>query len=267
MYVTKANKVKVILSLTAVMMIAGTSSAYAKPKSVSQLELNQVSAVTQAKSEKTLSIQDQINKLSAGLKPGQMIAYYVKDKKQNPLDQISFMGKGFVYQDYNTYLVKAKKTNAPALTQPADLPKGYKFTNGLLYLQDPDKSSDLYKKLEKELKAQAAKGGKSIYSTKFEANEVFSSVLKYIKGKVEVVVVATRIQPSSPLDGTPVPFTNPNITEEAIKIGGIECIYTNDKKGLDHLDWSDTENQVRYTIWAESAKSDVLSFARNMLES
>ncbi|WP_242615084.1 hypothetical protein [Paenibacillus solani] len=45
----------------------------------------------------------------------------------------------------------------------------------------------------------------------------------------------------------------------------MECVYTVDSKGRDHLDWVDEEQQIRYSIWTEDAKSDVLSFAKGLL--
>ncbi len=259
---------KAAISLAAVMMIAGTVSVYASTPSNAHKELyNGVSAtLIKAADKKPATIQDQINQLYVGLKPGQVIAYYVADQKFNPLNQIYFAGKGYVLKDYNEYMAKAKKMNAPLFTKPKDLPKGYKFKTGVLYLKNPDESSELYKKLDQELKAQAAQGNKSLYTKSLEVGEASSAVLMYVKDKVEVSVVSTFVMKSQPTNGTPVPDSNPNKITETIEIGGIECVYTTELKGKDHLDWTDTDNQVRYSIWAEGVKSDVVNFAKSMLK-
>jgi len=255
---------KAAISLATVLMIAGTVNVYASTPSIASKELNKGVSVTLLKADKKpVTIQDQINKLYVGLKPGQVIAYYVPDQKFNPLNQIYFAGKGYVFQDYNKYLAEAKKMNAPLLTKPKVLPKGYKFKTAALYLKDPDESSELYKKLDQELKAQAAQGDKSLYTKSLEVDEASSSVLIYVKDKTEVSVVSTFVMPSQPIGGIPVPNSDQKI--ETIEIGGIECVYTTELKGKDHLDWTDTDHQVRYSIWAKDAKSDIVNFAKSML--
>ncbi|UNK16168.1 hypothetical protein MNQ98_16685 [Paenibacillus sp. N3/727] len=256
------NKMKIALFLAATMMV-GSANAFAASTSATQMK--PIAAASTKSENKTASIDDQIDKLTKGLKSGQMIAYYVSDKEYNRLDKIFFTGKGFVLNKYNDYLAKAKEMKAPSLTKPTALPKGYKLKEGILYLKSPDETSALYKELEKELKAEAAEGGQSVYSKSVKVSESFSTILNYEKGKVKVSVVATYLNPSQPIGGRPVPSTKPNQKTETIQINGVECIYTTDSKGTDHLDWVDEEKQVRYTIWAESAKSDVLSFAKKML--
>lgn len=261
------NKMKVALFLAATMMI-GSANAYAASTTVPQAKIKPVAAAASStRSEKsTSSLEDQINELSKGLKPGQTIAYYAADKGYNPTDQIYFASKGFAYDTYSDYLSKAKTMNAPTLTKPDALPKGYNFKHGILYLKSPERTSDLYKKLDKELKAEAAKGGKTLYTKAVkDMNEATAAVLKYEKGKVKIDVIATNIYPAPPMDGIPVPAEKPNEKTETIVINGVECVYTDDSTGRDHLDWVDEEHQIRYTIWAESAKSDVLSFAKKML--
>ncbi len=259
------NKMKVALFLAATMMI-GSANAYAASTTVPQTKIKPAAA-SSVKSEKlTSSLDDQIYELTKGLKPGQMVAYYAADKEYNPLDQIYFASKGFVYDTYSDYLKKAKAMDAPALTKPNVFPKGYVFQNAVLYLKSPEKTSDLYKKLEKELKAEAAKGNKTLYTQAIpDANEATAVVLNYEKGSVKLDVIANYIHPAPPMNGIPVPAEKPNEKTETIVINGVECVYTDDSKGRDHLDWVDEESQIRYTIWAESAKSDVLSFAKKML--
>lgn len=246
-------KRKMVLSLIVAMMVVGTTNAYAANSSTAQI----------SSEKKASSIQEEINKLQNNLKPGQMIAYYVPDKKFNPLGRISFAGKGYVAKEYKSHITNAQKLNAPALTMPSNPPKGYQFKSGVVYLKDPSESSTLYKSLEQELKAQAEKGSKQIYTKSVKVTESLSVVLQYVKGKTEVDLVATYMEPSKPIDGTPV---LPNLTAETIKINGVECTYTTDSKGKDSLSWYDEDNQTRYTIWAESAKSDVLRFAKLILE-
>ncbi|WP_136605537.1 hypothetical protein [Paenibacillus dokdonensis] len=260
------TKLKTVISLVAVMSIAGTVSAYASTPSVSPKDLKNKVAVSLVKADqKPATVQDQIDKLYAGLKPGQVIAYYVKDPKLNPSDQISFAGKGFMFQKYNDYMAKAKKINAPSLAKPAALPKGYTFKAGFLYPQNPDPTSSLYQKLDRELKEQTAQGKKTLYTKSLEVVEESSAVLTFVKNKLVVSVVASSVNPSEPIGGTPVPGSNPDEKTETLGINGIECTYTTDLKGKDHLDWTDSANNVHYSIRAKNAKTDVINFAKNMV--
>ncbi|MWV43345.1 hypothetical protein GRF59_06835 [Paenibacillus sp. HJL G12] len=261
------TKLKTVISLVAVMSIAGTVSAYASTPSVSPKDLKSKVAVTLIKADqKPATVQDQIDKLYAGLKPGQVIAYYVKDPKLNPSDQISFAGKGFVFQKYNDYVAKAKKVNAPLLAKPATLPKGYTFKAGFLYPQNPDRTSALYKKLDQELKEQAAQGKKTLFTKPLEVVEESSAVLTFVKNKAEMSVVATFVKPSESIGGTPVPGSNPDQKTETLGINGIECTYTTELQGRDHLDWTDSANKVHYSILAKNAKTDVISLAKSMVK-
>lgn len=260
------TKLKTVISLVAVMSIAGTVSAYASTPSVSPKDLKSKVAVSLIKADqKPATVQDQIDKLYAGLKPGQVIAYYVNDPKLNPADQISFAGKGFMFQKYNDYMTKSKKINAPSLAKPATLPKGYTFKAGFLYPKNPDPTSALYQKLDQELKEQATQGNKTLYAKSLEVIEESSAVLTFVKNKVDVSVVATLVKPSEPIGGTPVPGSNPDEKTETIVINGIECTYTTDLKGKDHLDWTDPANNVQYSITAKNAKTDVINFAKSMI--
>ncbi|GIO33024.1 hypothetical protein J2TS6_41650 [Paenibacillus albilobatus] len=261
------TKLKTVISLVAVMGIAGTVSAYASTSSVSPKDLNNKVAVSMIKADpKPATVQDQIDKLYASLKPGQVIAYYVKDLKLNPSDRISFAGRGFVFQKYNDYLAKIKNINAPSLAKPASLPKGYTFKAGFLYPQNPDPTSALYEKLDKELKEQAAQGKKILYTKPLEVVEESSAVLTFVKNKVEVSVVASFVKPSDPIGGTPVPGSNPDQKTETLGINGVECTYTTELNGRDHLDWTDSANQVHYSISAKNAKTDVINFAKSMVK-
>ncbi|WP_433939487.1 hypothetical protein [Paenibacillus lautus] len=254
------NKVKVALFLAATMMVGSVNAYAASTESVS------ISKTMSAKPEKEfVSYDDQIKDLINRLKPGQMIAYYTADQEYNRADQIYFTSKGFAFTKYTDYLAKSKAMKAPALTKPAALPKGYTFKNAVVYLKSPERTSSLYKKLDQELKGKAAKGEKFVYSDIIKANEASAAILNYEKGKVKLQVVASYIAPEQPIGGTPVPQDKPNESKETIVINGVECVYTADLKGRDHLDWVDEEQQIRYSIWAEDIKSDILRYAKNML--
>lgn len=258
---------KRVISIMAAMSMAGAMSAYAAPSLATPKASPSIAALSQAKAAlKPETVQDQIDQLYSGLKPGQVIAYYVKDSKLNPLDQILFAGKGFVFQNYNDYLAKAEKLKAPELSKPAVVPKGYVFKAGILYLQNPDKHSEVYMQLDKELKEQAAKGKKNLYTKFIEVSEASSATLTFIKNKTEVSIVSTYAKPSEPIGGTPVPNQDSKHHIETMQINGIECTYTKETKGRDHLDWSAPSKGIRYSIWAENAKSDVIGFAKGMIK-
>ncbi|WP_127590507.1 hypothetical protein [Paenibacillus lautus] len=258
------NKMKVALFLAATMMV-GSANVYAASSASTSVPQTKV-AVSTAKPEKTsVSFDDHIKELSNKLKAGQMVAYYVADQEYNRTDQIHFTSKGFGYTKYTDYVAKAKAMNAPTLTKPADLPKSYSFQNASLYLKSPDRTSSLYEKLDQELKTKATNGEKFVYSDIMKSNEASGAILNFDKGKVKLQVVASYIVPEQPMGGTPVPQKKPNEKKESIVINGVECVYTADSKGRDHLDWVDEEQQIRYSIWAESAKSDVLNYAKKMI--
>lgn len=255
------NKMKVALLLAATMMV-GSANVYAANTAGTTKKTTIAVASTQAEK----SYADRINELSKKLKPGQFIAYYVADETYNQLDEIYFTSLGFVYSKYTDYLAKAKTMNAPTLKQPSALPKGYKLKTSILYLKSPERTSSQYEKLDQELKAKAANGNKKfVYSETMQSNEASAAVLKFEKGKEQLELVASYIYPAPPVGGVPVPFEKPNEKKETIVINGVECVYTADSKGRDHLDWVDEEQQIRYSIWAEDAKSDVLSFAKGLV--
>ncbi|MGG4108042.1 hypothetical protein AAXB25_29545 [Paenibacillus lautus] len=258
------NKMKVALFLAATMMV-GSANVYAA--STTSISVPQTTAaVSAAKPEKTsVSFDDRINELSDKLKAGQMVAYYVADQEYNRLDEIYFTSKGFAYTKYADYVAKAKAMNAPTLTKPADLPKSYSFQNAIIFLKSPERTSSLYEEIDQELKEKAANGEKFVYSDIMKSNEASAAILNFDKGKVKLQVVASYIVPEQPIGGTPVPQEKPNEKKETIVINGVECVYTADSKGRDHLDWVDEEQQIRYSIWAESAKSDVLNYAKKMI--
>ncbi|GIO97069.1 hypothetical protein J14TS5_21550 [Paenibacillus lautus] len=258
------NKMKVALFLAATMMV-GSANVYAASNASTSVPQTKA-AVSTAKPEKTsVSFDDRINELINRLKAGQMVAYYVADQEYNRLDEIYFTSRGFSYTEYEDYVSKAKVMNAPTLTKPADLPKSYSFQNGILYLKSPDRTSSLYEEIDQELKAKAANGEKFVYSDIMKGNEASAAILNFDKGKVKLQVMASYIVPELPMGGTPVPYEKPNEKKETIVINGVECVYTADSKGRDHLDWVDEEQQIRYSIWAESAKSDVLNYAKKMI--
>ncbi len=258
------NKMKVALFIAATMMV-GSANVYAASNASTSVPQT-TAAVSSAIPENTsVSFDDRINELSDKLKAGQMVAYYVADQEYNRTDQIYFTSKGFGYTKYTDYVAKAKAMNAPTLTKPADLPKSYSFQNAILYLKSPERTSSLYEEIDQELKAKAANGEKFVYSDIMKANEASAAILNFDKGKVKLQVTASYIVPELPIDGTPVPQEKPNEKKETIVINGVECVYTADSKGRDHLDWVDEEQQIRYSIWAESAKSDVLNYAKKMI--
>lgn len=254
------NKMKVALLLAATMMV-GSANVYAA--NTASTTKKTTTAVASTQTEK--SYEDHINELSKNLKPGQFVAYYVADEKYNQLDEIYFTTLGFVNTKYTDYLAKSKAMNAPALKQPSVLPKGYKFKNSVLYLKSPERTSSEYEKLDQELKAKAANGKKFVYSETMQSKEASAAVLMFEKGKKQLNLVASYIYPGPPAGGVFVPIEKPNEKKETIVINGVECVYTADSKGRDHLDWVDEEQQIRYSISAEDAKSDVLSFAKGLL--
>lgn len=263
-FIMMKNKMKVALFLAATMMV-GSANVYAASNASTSVP-QMTAAVSSAIPENTsVSFDDRINELSDKLKAGQMVAYYVADQEYNRLDEIYFTSKGFAYTKYADYVAKAKAMNAPTLTIPAGLPKSYSLQNAILYLKSPERTSDLYEKLDQELKEKAANGDKFVYSDIMKANEASVAILNFDKGKVNLKVIASYIVPELPLGGTPVPYEKPNEKKKNIVINGVECVYTADSKGRDHLDWVDEEQQIRYSIWAESAKSDVLNYAKKMI--
>ena len=72
-----------------------------------------------------------------------------------------------------------------------------------------------------------------------KSNEASAAILNFDKGKVKLQAVASYIVPEQPMGGTPVPQKKPNEKKETIVINGVECVYTADSKGRDHLDWVD----------------------------
>jgi hypothetical protein len=260
------TKMAIVSSLTAVMILAGTASAYAAVPAAAKGQTTKISAGAKA-DKKTASQEELVSKLLAKLQPGEMIAFYIPDKEKRQFDSISFVSKGYGFKDYDALVAKAEQMSAPSLKIPETYPKDYKFKEGVIHLKTPDISSELYKKLDKQLKAEAAKGGKEVYTMPVETgSEGDSTSLTFVKGSVEILLVASHAKPSKSMGGTPVPFSNPDEKTETMVIGGIKCTYTTAPKLKSRLSWTDTSGSVNYSIFADNAKTDVLRFAKAMLE-
>jgi len=262
------NKVKTVLSLAAVMALALPMSAYASNPSAAKTNVQQPAA------KNADSIAQEIAKLTEKLPSGNILAYYVPDKKSNPADKIAFASKGYVYDNYAKYADKMNGIEAPSLEKPGYMSKGYAFKSGILYAALPDQDSDLYQKLDKELRTQAGKGGKKVYTKQIPVDSAMSSVLNFENNKKQISLVATFIAPppAGSVPGTPVPYVNPKTTTEEITINDVKCVYTADptsKSALKYsLAWTDEDANVKYTIWTDQAgtKNELVAIATSMLK-
>jgi hypothetical protein len=266
------TKIAIVSSLTAVMMLAGTASAYAAVPAASKGQATPISAGAKA-GKKTASPEEQVSKLLAKLQPGEMIAFYIPDKEKRQLDFISFISKGYGFKDYDALVAKAEQMKAPSFKISETFPKNYKFKEGVIHLKTPDGSSEIYKKLDKQLKAEAAKGGKEIYTMPVETgDEGDSTSLTFVKGSVEIglhTFHSRGVEGGTPVKSTKVPpFVGSNEKFETIDIGGIECTYVTDSKTASRLHWTDANRALDYTITipAKDAKTDVLDFAKSIIE-
>ncbi|MFU1798754.1 hypothetical protein ACM1RC_33340, partial [Paenibacillus azoreducens] len=126
------TKIAIVSSLTAVMILAGTASAYAAVPAAAKGQTTKISAGAKA-DKKTASSEELVSKLLAKLQPGEMIAFYIPDKEKRQFDSISFVSKGYGFKDYDALVAKAEQMNAPSLKIPETYPKDYKFKEGVIH--------------------------------------------------------------------------------------------------------------------------------------
>ncbi|MDR0269241.1 hypothetical protein [Paenibacillus sp.] len=269
------TKIAIVSSLAAIMMLSGAASANAATPSVPQGQATKMLVSAGAKNDKkTASTKEQIDKLFAGLHPGEMLAYYVPGEEKGPFSTM-FASKGYVFKDYNALAAKAEQMKAPSFKISEAFPKNYKFKEGVIYMKTPDFMSELYKKLDMQLKAEAAKGGKEVYTMPVETGgEGGSTSLRFVKGSVEISLTTVYSRDKLPVvGGTPVQstktpsFVGPNEKFESMDIGGMKCTYVTDTKTMSRLHWTDANRKLDYqiTILAKDAKTDVLEFAKSII--
>ncbi|GEM_PF-1461835 len=270
---------KTMLAIAAMLALAGAANAAAigtADASSAKMVAAAISAVKSGTTEKEgwTAIQGEIDRRSERLKPGEALAYYVADPALNPADKISFATRGYLFKTYADFTAKLKKLKGPAFPKPTSLPKGYKLAKAIVYLSTPEPASQVYNRLEEELKEEAASGKKTVYFKSIATDKATGGSLIYEKnvGKKKLtMMISAAFLPQNPAEdpgGTPVPAIAEKGAEK-VKIKGTEAIYTFDAKASypASLVWTDKKNKVQYRIYRQGSenKKELIAIAGSMM--
>lgn len=190
-------------------------------------------------------LTEYMNKAQAGLKPGQMAAYYIADKLATTEDhtQIRYV-YNTSFSSYENYEKEARRTNAPQLLMPSYLPPGYKYfysdvTPKWLILTDAG-----YKELlDRFTRAAQAKPDQKLFVELVDWKEATASQLVFTNGTSNFGVVASKMKKG----GSMAMSQSEGATSEIVSIGERKAIYVKDKT-RQQIGWVDDNTSVSYML-------------------
>jgi hypothetical protein len=208
-------------------------------------------------------------------KPGELIAYYVKDKTTsgNPVVALQFEYKENRIKTYSEFMEEIKRTGAPVLPVTA---AGYNFDYGTVGptfpMTDEDRSRSLfYEKTLNELTVQANKAtsGEKIFMKVVPWTEPGFVGGIYSQGKAIIGIYATIMH-----GGNMFVEQGPEKKANKITVEGTEVIYNSvnqESVSYHYLNWYNEEQDAYYTLTSygdkKLNKEQLLSLAGELLES
>lgn len=204
-------------------------------------------------------------------KPGELIAYYVKDKTTsgNSVEVLQFEYKERRIRTYSDFAEEIKRTGAPVLPVTA---AGYNFDYGTVNPKDPnDRSNLFYEKTLDELTFQANKAtnGEKMFMKSVPWTESGHVVGVYSKGKAVVSIYALLMH-----GGNVYVEQVAENKVNTITVAGTEVIYNSVNKervSYHYLNWYNEEQDAYYTLTSYGdktlSKEQLLQLAGELLES
>lgn len=249
-----------ILTLGSVSLVNAKESKAASAPQKSSAQIEQGSKVMSEGEKLEKAEQDRINKLLEK-NPDDTYLVYVSKELTKEKDQVYIMGNGYPrYDKYEDYLKKAASLKEATPQQPADLPKGYAFVEAQI-------TGPYSTEYAAEMKAEAKKLGKEIYSKKIDWKTSNWITVKYKKGE-DFIELGTRrldeIDKKTLKKGYVYKSTkdmkkeNPNLTNPEIR----EATYRN------FLNWIDDDKsyQIATNPGNPLTKEDLIKLAKTMVK-
>jgi len=189
----------------------------------------------------------------AGLKPGELAAYYIKDDYINKtngydtLNPIKYEYLPIAYRSYESFLTEQVRTSAPLIKEPKYFPKGVSFSYGQVFPQQPSRGvarSEYDKLLQKLMsRANSSNDGEKLFTEKLDWSKASSTILYLSDGKNSTAISINAVY------GLSMSLIQPsNASSEKIQLKDVEAIYLNDKAGKDSIAWYDSIRSIAYTI-------------------
>ncbi|WP_236575651.1 hypothetical protein [Paenibacillus sp. USDA918EY] len=190
--------------------------------------------------------------LKKKLKPGEMAAYYIKDKQiqaAETLDPVHFLYVPYMHRSYDEFAKEMQATDTPQLREPTYMPEGYLFDTGSIQAKpEPFVGTPEYKQLLAELKAMAEKSPneKALFYKMIPPTKGASSMIRYRKGDYRINIIAF----SKPTDST---VQVPSGNAEKLTVNGKEMLLSSTESGSAasyhrRLTWLDATGHVLYNI-------------------
>ncbi|GGF98045.1 hypothetical protein GCM10010912_48470 [Paenibacillus albidus] len=207
------------------------------------------------------------------LLPEEFASYVLrKEKAGGEPPQIGIVNRMMLFNDYSSYVAKAKKYTAPNLKQPEYMPEGYVFDQAWI---QPD-----FEIKEKELLALTGgiklEGGYRVSWRKEPLDSINfdNSGLSYKKGQTMVSISVKRLKEKTGIVESL--LWTKNTIMENILANGTQLIYMDHSKNGEiklgykyRLVWADPENNMLYnlTTTPESSltKEEVIHIAAGMM--
>ncbi|MBP1994863.1 hypothetical protein [Paenibacillus eucommiae] len=189
------------------------------------------------------------DRVLALVKPGEVLAYYVRDGRSNPY--IQYLDDTRISSSYNDFKELLVRTSAPVIKEPS-LPAGFKFQYGsvmpLLPYEHDERTSAEYARLLTLFQQRAlAEPDQDLFVEEVNWSEAEISALEY-----EDDLMNLRIQAMKNIIGMEVSYTS-EFTQKTLDIGGIETIFAS---GIIHgykkyeAIWYDEAQNTHYKITA-----------------
>ncbi|WP_136605680.1 hypothetical protein [Paenibacillus dokdonensis] len=173
---------KVAIATLSTILLMGFSVSLAA-KAQSSVKVQEAAVKKTAEAAKTISaeekkfIEQEIKRVKElSQKSGDMYVLYYKYPQLNSGFDIGYWGGIHEFTTYEDYLKKASTLKGSILKQPANMPKGYKFSTAVIEAPTEGKFVD-------EVRAEGKKSGKPIYVKKIDWKEAATIRLKYTNGK------------------------------------------------------------------------------------
>ncbi|GIP26356.1 hypothetical protein J23TS9_14860 [Paenibacillus sp. J23TS9] len=190
--------------------------------------------------------------LKKKLKPGEMAAYYVKDKQiqaAETLNPVHFLYVPYMHRSYDELSKEMQTTDTPQIQEPTYMPKGYLFDTGSIQAKpEPFAGTPEYEQLLAELKAMAEKSTdeQALFYKMIPPTKGASSMIRYRKGDHQINIVAF----SKPTNST---VQVPSGNAEKLVVNGKEMLLSSPESGSAAtytriLTWLDATGHVLYNI-------------------
>ena len=191
--------------------------------------------------------------LKKKLKPGERVAYYIKDKEiqaAETLNPLYFLYVPHQHPNYADFAEEMKAIETPQILEPTYMPEGYSFKTGNIQaMPEPFVHTPEYEQLLGELRDLAEKStdNQALFYKIIPWSKGSSSMIQYRKGERLISINAYAKSTNSTVQ---VPAGN----AEKLTVNGTEMLLTSPERNAGkpsygrRLTWLDDSGLVLYTI-------------------